>query len=235
MNLTGYWYDYKDLQVTTFDTQAFTTQNAAKARVRGVELESRFRPNGVPGLSLHATAAYNDAKYREYLSDCYAGQSQALGCNQMLNLTNGRYTAQQLAGRRLRKAPVFTATVGGYYEAPITSGLSFSISSDVSYSTSYVHALTYHPLGRQPDFAKLDATLRLFTDDKRWELALIGRNLTNERNLVSGLDRTATGGAKGTTDPVCTTLAQTDCQRLADIIGISALPRTVALQATFRY
>ena len=35
-NLTGYWYDYSDLQVTTYDSTArsFTTQNAAKARVK---------------------------------------------------------------------------------------------------------------------------------------------------------------------------------------------------------
>jgi len=237
LNLTGYWYDYKDLQVTTFDTQAqaFTTQNAAKARVRGIELETRFRPNGVPGLSLHANAAFNDAKYRDYLSDCYGGQSQALGCNQVLNEVNGRYTAQDLSGRRLRKAPVLTATVGGYYEAPITSGLMFSASSDVAYSGSYIHGLTYQPLGKQSAFAKVDSTLRLFTEDKRWELALIGRNLTNKRNLVSGLDRTATGGLKGTTDPVCATASQTGCQRLSDIIGVAALPRTVTLQVTFRH
>jgi outer membrane receptor protein involved in Fe transport len=113
-NLTGYWYDYKNLQVPTFDTiaRAFRLQNAASARVRGLEAELRYRPNSLPGLSLHATAAFNDAKFRKYLSDCYQGQTAALGCNQGLNAATGLFTQQDLSGRRLRKAPRFAATFG---------------------------------------------------------------------------------------------------------------------------
>lgn len=235
-NLTGYWYDYKDLQVSSFDNvaRAFKTQNAAQARVRGVELEASYRPSGVPGLNLYLSAAYNDAKFREYLADCYAGQSQALGCNAVLNPATGRYTSQDLSGRRLRKAPVLTATVGGYYEFFVASDLKFSLSTNLAYSGRYMASSNYQPLGRQSAFAKLDATLRLFRDDDRWELALIGRNLTNKRNLVNALDRTGTGGGKGGT-ATCATLSQTGCDRLADIIGTPALPRSVALQFTARY
>lgn len=237
LNLTGYWYDYRDLQVTTFDNQAqaFTTQNAAKARVRGIELETRYRPNAVPGLNFHVSGSLNDAKYREYLSDCYVGQSQAQGCNQTFNAGTGLFTAQQLAGQRLRKAPVFAATFGGYYEHPVASNLMMSLSADGSYSSSYIYGLTYQPAGRQSAFAKLDATFRVFSEDKRWELALLGRNLTNKLNLVNGLDRTATGGAKGSAQPACGTLADTGCQRLADIVGTPAMPRTVTVQLTVRY
>ncbi|HMP56631.1 MAG TPA: TonB-dependent receptor, partial [Novosphingobium sp.] len=253
MNLTGYWYDYKGLQVSVFDTiaRAFRLQNAAKARVRGLELETRFRPDAVPGLNLHATLAYNDAKFREYLADCYQGQTKALGCNALFNpapnqltppagsdLVNGvfgTYTAQDLSGRRLRKAPKFAATFGGYYETAVTSGLMLSLSTDVSYSGSYVHGTNYQPLAGQDSFAKIDATLRLFREDKRWELAAIGRNLTNKRNLINGIDRTGTGSGKGTILPSCTGVGQTGCAAASDIIGTPTLPRTVALQLTWRY
>ena len=236
-NITGYWYDYKDLQVTTYDTaaRAFTTQNAAKARIRGIEVDTSFRPNGVPGLSLHASAAYNDAKFRKYLADCYKGQTQALGCNAGAITAAGNYTAQDLSGVRVRKAPEFTANVGGYYETPVTSGLMISLSADMSYSSSYNYGSTYQPYTNQDAFAKLDATFRVFTEDKRWELAVIGKNLTNKRNLVNGIDRTGTGGNKGFDLPTCATTTSTGCELLPDVIGTPARPRTVALQVTFNY
>jgi len=253
LNLTGYWYDYKGLQVSVFDTiaRAFRLQNAAKARVRGLELESRFRPDAVPGLSLHATLAYNDAKFREYLADCYQGQTKALGCNALFNPApnqatppagadtvngvRGTYTAQDLSGRQLRKAPKFAATVGGYYETAVSSGLMLGLSTDLSYSGRYIHGTNYQPLSVQDSFAKIDATLRLFTEDKRWEVAAIGRNLTNKRNLINGIDRTGTGSGKGTILSSCTAAGQTGCAAASDLIGTPTLPRTVALQLTWRY
>ena len=261
LNLTGYWYEYKDLQVSAFDTnvRSFVTLNAAKARVRGIELESRFSPRSIPGLSLHASAAWNDAKFLEYLGACYNGQSIALGCNQQWNaasLTNqglpgavpdptgqsallGFYTSQNLAGRRLRKAPEWSLSVGGYYETPIATNLMMSFSADVNYSSGYDTGTAYQPLAYQEAFAKLDATFRLFSENKRWEFAVIGRNLTNVRNLIAGIDRTGTGSGtiKGGNAPSC--VAATDsanaCNKLSDILGTPMQPRSVALQATFRY
>ena len=255
VNLTGYWYNYKDLQVASFDTtaRAFTTQNAAKARVRGLELETRFRPDAAPGLNLHLTAAFNDAKFREYLASCYNGQTVALGCNQvfapalvqspvpagavLVNGLFGYYTSQDLSGRRLRKAPEWTLNAGAYYETPITSALMISVSSDVSYSSGYDSGTSYQPLAFQNAFAKIDATMRLFSENKRWELALIGRNLTNKRNLIAGSDRTGTGSSttKGSILPSCTSGTQTGCNKLSDILGTPMQPRSVAAQLTLRY
>jgi outer membrane receptor protein involved in Fe transport len=255
LNLTGYWYDYNNLQVSAFDTtaRAFVTQNAAKARIRGLELETRFRPDAVPGLSLHASAALNDAKFREYLGACYNGQNVALGCDQvflpaavqnpvpaggvLVNGVYGYYTSQDLSGRRLRKAPKWSLNAGGYYETAVSRGLMMSLSADVNYSSGYDTGTAYQPLAYQDSFAKLDATLRLFTEDKRWELALIGRNLTNIRNLVAGIDRTGTGSSttKGSTLPLCASISSTGCNKLSDILGTPMQPRSVAVQATFRY
>jgi iron complex outermembrane receptor protein len=235
-NVTGYWYDYNGLQVSVFDTsaRAFRLQNAAKARVRGIEIETRFRPDAVPGLALHASAAYNDAKYREYFAACYQGQTVELGCAFNFNPAAGVFTAQDLSGERLRKAPEFTATAGAYYEFPIAD-LMMSLSADALYSDGYNFGTQHQPTAYQDPFTKIDATIRLFTPDKRWELALIGRNLTDKLNLVNGIDRTGTGSGRGSTLPSCTAAGQTGCAALSDLIGTAALPRSVALQLTYRY
>jgi outer membrane receptor protein involved in Fe transport len=251
LNLTGYWYDYSDLQVSVFDTQihSFNTQNAAKARVRGLELQTSYNPRAVPGFNLHAAAALNDAKFRDYIGDCYAGQTRALGCNLVLNDVGSasslafnpatgrqepRFTSQDLSGVRLRKAPKWTVNAGGYYEFDLRRSLMASLSAEMSYSGGYIASTNYNPDSYQNAFAKLDATARIFSPDRRWELALIGRNLTNKRNLVNANDRTSTGGGKGGFVQ-CATLAQTQCDRLPDITGTPTQPRTVTLQATFTY
>jgi iron complex outermembrane receptor protein len=246
VNLTGYWYDYKGLQVSVFDTiaRAFRLQNAAKARVRGLEAELRYNPRAVPGLSLNGTLSFNDAKYRDFLSDCYAGQTVSQGCafNQGTvpatapdGSTYLPFTAQDLSGRRLRKAPKFAATFGAYYETPITENWMASLSTDVSYSGGYEFGTNYQPWAYQDSFAKVDATLRLFAQDKQWELAVIGRNLTNKRSLINGIDRTGTGGVKGSPIPSCATISSTGCVKNADLIGTPTMPRTVAVQVTWRY
>lgn len=258
-NLTGYWYDYKDLQVSSFDTnvRTFLTLNAAKARIRGLELETRYSPRGVPGLTLHASVAWNDAKFVDYLGACYNGQTIALGCNRQWNVAAnqaaagavidpsgqtalvGFYTSQDLAGRNLRKAPVWALNLGGYYETAVGSNLMMSLSADVNYSSGYDTGTAYQPLAYQKPFAKLDATFRLFSENKRWEFAVIGRNLTNVRNLIAGIDRTGTGSsaAKGSNLASCTTNNTTPagCAALSDILGTPMQPRSVAIQATFRY
>ena len=251
LNLTGYWYDYSDLQVAVFDTQihAFRTENAAKARVKGLELQTSYNPRAMPGFNLHASAALNDAKFRDYIGDCYAGQTRALGCNLVLNdggsassvafnpvtgRQEPRFTSQDLSGVRLRKAPKWTLNAGGYYELGIAQALMFSLSADLAYSDGYVASTNYNPDTYQKAFAKLDATGRIFSSDRRWELALIGRNLTNKRNLINANDRNSTGGGKGGFVQ-CSTLAQTQCDRLPDITGTPSQARAVTLQATFHY
>jgi hypothetical protein len=114
------------------------------------------------------------------------------------------------------------------------------LSLDVNYSSGYDTGTAYQPLAYQDAFAKLDATWRLFSDNKRWELAVIGRNLTNVRNIIAGIDRTGTGSSttKGGNGPSCTAASGpggTNCNKLSDILGTPMQPRSVAVQVTFRY
>ncbi|GAB3103311.1 TonB-dependent receptor [Aestuariicella hydrocarbonica] len=237
-NATAYWYDYQDLQVATYDTAArsFGTGNAAEATVRGIELETKYYPQAAPGLELHATANFNDAEFDEFFAQCYKSQSQALGCDNDIDPSTGFGNTQDLSGVQLRKAPEFTATVGGYYETSLASGLMMSFSSDLFYSGKYNYGTDYQPYTEQQSFFKLDASMRIFSEDNHWELALIGRNLSDERNLVNGIDRTGTGGAYGTTSPVCSSLPATGgCIAAADVIGTPTRGRTLTLQATYRY
>src|SRR3546814_5215996 len=57
--------DYSKLQVTTIIGTSRVTDNAANARIRGLEVETEFIP--VDGLTTALSYAYTDAKYRDYI------------------------------------------------------------------------------------------------------------------------------------------------------------------------
>lgn len=62
------------------------------------------------------------------------------------------------------------------------------------------------------------------TTDDRWELALIGRNLTNEFVVGGAFDLPNSGVGTGTVNAIA-----------ADHVGLVNMPRTVTLQLTWRY
>ncbi|OCC23533.1 TonB-dependent receptor [Croceicoccus estronivorus] len=65
-NLSGYYMDYKDLQIQTFQDGVQRFENAGKARIWGLEAEFTAVP--VNGLNLEANFGYQNFKYKEYLS-----------------------------------------------------------------------------------------------------------------------------------------------------------------------
>src|SRR3546814_8987836 len=65
VNATLYQMDYSDLQVTTIIGTSRVTDNAADARIRGLEVETQFLP--AEGLTTALSYAYTDAKYLDYV------------------------------------------------------------------------------------------------------------------------------------------------------------------------
>jgi iron complex outermembrane recepter protein len=70
LNLAGFYYEYEDLQITAprevaGRIQAFT-QNAAEARIWGVELEALIRPSS--NLSFDVSLGYLNTEFRDFAS-----------------------------------------------------------------------------------------------------------------------------------------------------------------------
>ncbi|WP_230293106.1 TonB-dependent receptor [Croceicoccus sp. Ery5] len=190
LNLAGYRYIYDDLQVGALELQqlpggtptyALRTINAAGAKVQGIELETSLRPHGMPGLNLYAAVNYNHARYTDFPNaPCGNGQPANAGCDQLLNPSTGRYTAQDLSGRRLVRAPDWSLSAGADYETPIGSALTLVLGGNMSYNSEYSTTLVDMPGFEQDGFAKFNANIALRGPDDRWEFALIGKNLSDE-------------------------------------------------------
>jgi outer membrane receptor protein involved in Fe transport len=193
-NTTAYLYDYLDLQVQNFDpvTIGQVVANAGTLRVKGVEADFNWRSGG---FSLRGAAAYNHASYKDYIGQCYAGQTVAAGCNLLAPSPTAAFTSQDYDGRTPPKAPRFAGRIGASYEIPLTdSGWTLAASSDVSYSSKYNFTDTLRPDAVQSSFAKVDAALRLNGPDDRWSIGLIGRNLTNKLVVTAANDIPFAGG-----------------------------------------
>ncbi|WP_421851813.1 TonB-dependent receptor [Novosphingobium sp.] len=201
LNLTAYTYDYTDLQVQFFNpsTLGQVAGNAGKLTTRGVEGDFNYRVPGIAGLSLRGAGAYNDAKFHNFVGACYSGQTVAGGCN--LQFANGAFNAQDYEGRIAPKAPHFSGRLGATLEVPVSSsGLSAAFNGDMSYTSSYNFSDALNPDAVQRAYTKFDASIALFGPEKRWNISLIGRNLTNRLVVTTSNDIPFTGGT-GTGTP----------------------------------
>lgn len=226
-NATIYRYLYSDLQVQFFDPIAVSliAGNAGKLRTQGIEADFNYRVPGLTGLSLRGAAAYNDAKYQDYLGQCYPGQTIAEGCN--LQRVGAAFTAQDYDGRTPPKAPKFAGRAGFTWDVPVGSaGWSVRALSDVSYTSKYNFTDALRPDSVQKGYTKIDASLALRGPEERWTVALIGRNLTNERVVAAANDIPFTGGTgSGTVGPGV----------LADMSAFVDNPREIYVEVGFKF
>lgn len=192
-NLSFYTYKISGLQVgvSVNNNTAVIVGNAANVRQKGMEFDFHWR-SPVQGLSFSGGVAYTNAKYLDYLAQCYTGQSPAQ-CFARPQLNGG--TAQDLSGQQLARAPFWTGNLGFDYEKPVSEGLKLGISGNWTHSDSYWTDAINSPLSRHPNYTLFDATLRLAEADNGWELALIGRNLTDKHTYIRGSGVPFTGNA----------------------------------------
>jgi iron complex outermembrane receptor protein len=70
---------------------------------------------------------------------------------------------------------------------------------DAAYNSSFFTDVTANPFSKMPGYTLIDATARIGDAEDRWELAFIGRNLTNKWYYVASTDVPFTGGLAGGT------------------------------------
>ena len=142
----------------------------------------------------------------------------------MFNAVSGNFTRQILTGAQLSVAPRWVGTLGASYSTEVSRTLRAGASIDARYSSSYLASAFGNPDSRQSRYVSLDASVRLDTADQRWEVALVGKNLTNRFYVTGVVDGPSTGSGTGTAAGVH-----------ADQVGFGNLPRTILLQATLHY
>lgn len=170
VNLSLYRTTYKDLQTNVFDgTLNFNVRNASGAKTQGIEADMRWALD--EHFTLSGAVAYLDFEFTNFLNgQCYFQQVPDVAggfCN---------YT-----GKRNAVTPKWTGNLNGDFSHDLGGNLKLGINLNADYSSSYIAAANLDPRTRQGGYVKMGARLSLGHVDDNWSIALIGRNLTNER------------------------------------------------------
>ena len=172
LNAAAFHSNFEDLQVSTFEGINFIVGNAAEATTQGLEIDGSWRVSDA--LTLAGAMTVLDAEYDSFPGGaCYANQTEADGC------VGGR---QDLAGGKLQFAPDLSANLNAEYATVLGNSMQFSARVDLNYSDDILLANDNDPdpAQSQSSYVTVDARVALAGADDRWEIAVIGRNLTDK-------------------------------------------------------
>jgi iron complex outermembrane recepter protein len=227
MNVAGYYYKYKGLQVGASDRDPVTgatiarTVNAGGVRIYGIDFDFTYRAPTIEGLSITGSVNWLNGKFTELNNvPCTGGQTFAEGCNGNINAATGRGTTQNLPGLKLLRGPEWVIQGGFDYETAFNDDLNVRFGWDYQYTSTYRAALNRLNATRQKAYALVNANIAVEAADKAWELALISNNITN-RIVTSNC--TSAGFAVNSVGPG--TITGGPARGVAGLDEVSCVPR----------
>lgn len=170
LNASGFYYDYKNLQVQSFLIPGLLDiTNASNAKVKGLELELLTRP--VAGLDLGGSITTLDATYQDYPQAPIPGVSPTVTFD--------------ASGKTLNSAPKLTYNLFGQYTADLSVGGSLFVRGEYSSRGRQYFTAVNDNIQTMPDYSLINASIGYTSPDERWQALLFGRNLANTEYLVS--------------------------------------------------
>lgn len=174
-NSAIFYTKYDDLQVSSFNGFVFDVSNAAEATAYGLETDLTWKFTA--GLTAGISVAYLDSSYDEYTnatcpvianSRCY------------IDPITG-YEYQDVSGDTTAYAPEWSGNAFLDYNASITDSLILSAGLDVNYRGDHSFNDDNDPIDNQDAYAVWNARVAIGSADEAWNIALIGKNLSDER------------------------------------------------------
>jgi iron complex outermembrane receptor protein len=177
-NLALFYNDYKNLQVFRFVPDPNTgvptafLDNAASAKIKGVELELHARPGR--GFDIEIGAAYLNAKYTDYVvqqEDPSAGTP-----------------AIDYSNNRLVGAPEYHVNGVVEYDLQVADAYHLIPRVEYVYDTTTYYDSSNNPLLAQGSYGLLNVALRLENVRNNWSVSAWLQNATNKQYSTDALD-----------------------------------------------
>lgn len=173
LNVAIFHTKFRDLQLNSFDpvTAQSGVGNAGSARSQGIEASVRWAPTD--WLNIDAGIAYLDGEFTDFqFSPCYNNEPDP-DADGICDHT----------GFDLPNAPTWTGNIGFDVDVPVSQSFNLLASARTSFTSSHLTESTSDPAARQSGYAKVDARIGL-AHESGFELALVGRNLTNKKTVT---------------------------------------------------
>lgn len=156
LNVAVFKTDYKDLQVSQLvPLCCVVVGNAATADIEGYEVEWLIRP--FAGFQIDGSYAWLNAKFASFATGA-----------------TGNFT-----GNRLPRSPEHKINVGVQYSTQL-GGWTALARVDYAHQSKMYFEASNIPTQKQEGFINWDARGALTSPDGRWEVAVWGKNLSNE-------------------------------------------------------
>lgn len=173
--VSAYYYDYKDLQVSSYRGTSALINNAASSRVYGLEGEFRYKTGN---LELHLGGAYTDAEFDSY--------TEAPAYFQCLDIAVcgadfGQFPIASVdaSGLRMQRAPEFTGNAGLRYTIDDVGEGTLALSANVHHSSKFY----FDPANQFPQeaYTLLSVRAEWTAPSEQFSLAVYGDNVTDTR------------------------------------------------------
>jgi iron complex outermembrane receptor protein len=191
-DLAGFYYDYKDLQVSSYGitngVPVGYIRNAASARIYGIEGQARY--NISHDFSVGASAGWLHARYRHFYGDpyytsCFTDSAPA-ECFPEGGLPNALVAVPltDAAGYHMQRAPDFTASFNALYGFDLGGGRA-ELSGNVYYTSKFYFDSAQQIA--QDGYATMGLRAQWTDPSDRFTFAVFGDNLTDKRYLTQAL------------------------------------------------
>jgi iron complex outermembrane receptor protein len=201
VNIEGFYYDYSNIQVTQILSAVSHITNAAKATIKGIDVEISAVP--LEGLTVIAALEVMQGKYESFPNGTFFVYDPVTGGNCTFTVaarpapvpcggvTPPHYDAQtgtwDLKGNHTLQTPPFSATLSGQYEIPTPLG-SFDVNLSWTHTGNY-YATADNGRGQIPPSSSQNTRQELIdlfngslgwsSSDRDLEVRLWAKNLTD--------------------------------------------------------
>ena len=185
VELAGFYYDYKNLQVSLYKAGTAEVVNAASSRIYG--LDGQISYEVTPAFTINAGASWVHARYRDFpgapiYTPCtdFPVDVQVDTC--AANGLSFLILSQDLKNVTMQRTPEFTGNIGARYTADLGGG-------ELALSGNLYHSSSFHfgPSGiqfRQKAFETLSLRAQWTDPSDTFTVALWGDNVTDSRFRV---------------------------------------------------
>lgn len=209
LNVALFYTEYEDLQVSIFDgTLGFNVGNAGEAETYGLELDGRWRIT--ERFTLIGALAFLDFEFTDFAEgQCNFGEAP----------TSPSGVNCDYKGRTNQYVADWSGSLTGDYVMPVGNALELRATMDFVFTDDYNPSQTLDPGMDQDGYVKVNGRLSLADVDDKWEVALVGKNLTDEEIVTYGNQTPLAGNSF----------------RVASRYAFYERERSVALQGVYRF
>ncbi len=184
----AFYMDYTDVQIPGsvacsvggVATFCGVVSNAGKARMQGVEFETRAKlvDSDAGKLTLSGSVGYIDAKFTKYVTNI------------------GGVPTDVAQYRKVQNTPAWSGSASVDWTMPFNDG-SLSLGAGMSFKSKTYQFEVPNPYLDQKAYQLYDASIVFHAPNNAWSLGIYGKNLTDKRYKTSGYTFMAANATTG--------------------------------------